>query len=133
MKEIGDGAFQNCAALTNVVLPAGLTEIGSYLFRGCTELQAVTVPETVERIGRYAFSYCGKLGSVILPEKITEVGTEAFSYTGLWSITFLGDAPTVAADAFRGVQSQAFYAASAQGWNRKSAVSYGGTLTWEAI
>ena len=115
------------------MLPDGLTEIGSYLFRGCTGLRTVIIPETVERIGRYAFSYCKKLEAINIPGSVTEIGSEAFSYTGMWSITFLGDAPQIAENTFRGTQTQAFYPASAQGWNRKTAASYGGTLTWEAI
>ena len=114
------------------MLPEGLTEIGNYLFQGCTALRAVIIPGTVERIGRYAFSYCKKLDSVSIPASVTQIDAEAFSYAGMWSVTFLGDAPQIAENAFRGAQTQAFYPASAQGWNRKTAVSYGGELTWEA-
>ena len=38
---IGDKAFENCAALTSVSLPAGIVQIGSLAFSGCTGLTDV--------------------------------------------------------------------------------------------
>ena len=107
--------------------------MGNYVFRGCTGLRAVILPTTLERIGRYAFSYCQKLETVNIPASVTEIDSEAFSYTGMWSVNFLGDAPTVASNAFRGTQTKAYYPTTAQGWTRKTAINYGGSLTWEAV
>ena len=68
-----------------------------------------------------------------IPASVTEIGTEAFSNSSMWSVTFFGDAPKIAANAFKGVTASAFYPSDAEGWNRKATVSYGGTLTWETI
>ena len=38
---IGDKAFENCAALTSISLPAGIVQIGSLAFSGCTGLTDV--------------------------------------------------------------------------------------------
>ena len=51
----------------------------------------------------------------------------------MWSVTFLGGAPVIAANAFENVQASTFYPQSADGWNRKTTAQYGGSLTWEAI
>ena len=105
----------------------------NYAFRNCKALTAVVLPETLERIGRYAFSYCTKLDSLRIPENVTEIGTEAFSNCGMWSVTFYGNAPQIASNAFKGVTASAFYPSGAEGWNRKTAGQYGGTLTWDTI
>ena len=133
MRSIGDGAFRDCTSITAVMIPEGVTEIGNYAFRNCRALTAVVLPDTLERIGRYAFSYCTKLESLRIPASVTEIGTEAFSNCSVWSVTFYGDAPRIAENAFKGVNASAFYLTSAQGWNRKTAVSYGGTLNWDTI
>lgn len=115
------------------MIPEGVTEIGNYAFRNCRALTAVVLPNTLERIGRYTFSYCTKLESLRIPASVTEIGAEAFSNCSVWSVTFYGDAPNIAENAFKGVNASAFYPSIAQGWNRKTAVSYGGTLTWDTV
>ena len=49
----------------------------------------------------------------------------------MWSVNFQGAAPSVADNAFKGVQASAFYPKDAEGWNRKTAAQYGGNLTWD--
>ena len=115
------------------MIPEGVTEIGNYLFRGCSKLTAVVIPETVETIGRYAFSRCAKMERVQIPASVAKIGSGAFADCGMWSVTFLGGAPVIAANAFENVQASAFYPQSADGWNRKTIAQYGGSLTWEAI
>ena len=39
-------------------------------------------------------------------------------------------APQIASNAFKGVTASAFYPSNSQGWNRKTAGQYGGTLTF---
>ncbi len=133
VREIGDGAFRDCASLGTVVIPEGVAEVGNYAFRGCAKLNAVILPDSLEKIGRYAFSYCTKLESVRIPASVTEIGAEAFSNSGIWSVTFLGDAPQITENAFLGVHATAGYPEGASGWNRKTAVPYGGELTWETF
>ena len=40
---IGDGAFRNCANMTELILPASLTSVGSGVLEGCTGLKKVVV------------------------------------------------------------------------------------------
>lgn len=44
---IGAMAFMNCQNITEIVLPAKLTDIGDYAFSGCTQLRTVTFPRGV--------------------------------------------------------------------------------------
>ena len=55
LKEIQEGAFNNCAGLTTITIPNSVTSIGVGAFRRCSGLTSVyslnTVPPTVD-------SYC---------------------------------------------------------------------------
>ena len=42
--------FNGCSSLSNVKLPAGLTEIGQSAFQGTTSLTTIAIPSTVKRI-----------------------------------------------------------------------------------
>ena len=48
---VADGAFSECAALTELLLPDTVTQIGWYAFSGCAALTEITVPGSVEEIG----------------------------------------------------------------------------------
>ena len=81
-----------------------VTSIKSDAFYGCTKLTSITIPDGVTSIGRRTFSYCSSLTSITIPDSVTSIGNGAFSFcTSLTSITFLGTAPTVDADTFKGV------------------------------
>lgn len=64
---IADGAFEDNARLTSVILPKGLEELGWFAFSGCVALQRVVVPESVTRIGYAAFNNCTASLTVIAP------------------------------------------------------------------
>ncbi len=66
-------AFEGCA-LTNVVIPDGVTSIGAGAFRDCRRLTAVRIPASVTSIGADAFSGC--------PLKYAEVPQG--SYAAAW-------------------------------------------------
>ena len=52
MTDIGEAAFLDCASLSSVTIPAGVTGIGDEAFSGCDSLTAI-----VSR-GSYAEQYC---------------------------------------------------------------------------
>ena len=54
LKEIGDGAFQNCMPLTSFTFSNEISKIGNHAFEGCG-LNKVSIPESVKYIGDYAF------------------------------------------------------------------------------
>ncbi len=47
VKEISWNAFKECAKLTQVILPNGLTNIGDYAFADCAKLTGITLPASV--------------------------------------------------------------------------------------
>ena len=77
--EILYGAFSNCAALTSITIPNGVTSIGNYAFSGCTSLTSFTIPDSVTSIGKFAFSGCTGLVSITVPNGVTSIGSSAFS------------------------------------------------------
>ncbi|MBP3375184.1 MAG: leucine-rich repeat domain-containing protein [Clostridia bacterium] len=77
--EIGDYAFQNCSFVKSVVIPSTVRRIGNYAFSGCKSLESVTIPSNVTYIGECAFSGCESLESIVVPEAVTQLGKGAFS------------------------------------------------------
>ncbi len=51
VKEIGMGAFMDCANLGKVNLPEGLEIIGEVAFANCQKLSSITVPDSIVLIG----------------------------------------------------------------------------------
>lgn len=64
VKTIGWQAF-NCAGLTQVELPEGLSSIGNNAFSSCINLTRVELPSTLTEIGNEAFDYCNNLHIVV--------------------------------------------------------------------
>ena len=77
VKEIGGGAFSECAKLTKVTLPDGVETIGGNAFYGCTQLTSIALPSTVTSIGEWAFGRSG-LTAISLPEGLKYIGDNAF-------------------------------------------------------
>ncbi len=95
---IGEEAFCNCKALTDIALPESVTSIGDYAFSGCEALTSITLPESVTSISDTAFigckglanedgfilirstlcDYVGSGGKVTIPESVTRIGDTAF-------------------------------------------------------
>ena len=76
---IGDGAFQLCAALTNVSGLKNLESIGQAAFQTCSSLTNINLPNTLKYIGRWAFAATG-LTSLALPEGLLWIGDYAFNH-----------------------------------------------------
>ena len=74
---IGTYAFQNCTALTEVILPVGLSTIGVNMFDGCTALTSIAIPESVLSIGNYAFKNTGIVTAEI-PNTVLSMGEGLF-------------------------------------------------------
>ena len=97
VREIGDGAFSGCDALTSITLPDSLTSIGDDAFCICDVLTSITLPDSLTSIGDSAFYSCTALTSVSLPDSLTSIGTNPFaSCDALTAISVSPDHPTLA-------------------------------------
>lgn len=76
--KIADRAFENCTALTKVVMADSITAVGESAFEGCTALADVTFSYGLEKIDPYAFFACDSLVSVTLYPNLKEMGEYAF-------------------------------------------------------
>lgn len=86
------GAFSDCTALTDIILPQSLTYIGAGTFNNCTSLQSIALPESVRNIGADAFYQCAALQTITIPKEVTRIGSRAF--LGCISLrSFYSDSP----------------------------------------
>ena len=86
---IGSNAFEDCASLTSVTIPAGVTAIDASAFENCTSLTSVTIPAGVTVIDTSAFEDCTGLTSITIPDSVTRIESRAFAEcSSLASVTF---------------------------------------------
>ncbi len=75
---IGDNAFYDCGALTEVSFSEGLLRIGDCTFYGCKNLKELSLPESLRTLGSYTFERCDGLTEVVIPDQ-TELGSDCFA------------------------------------------------------
>lgn len=121
---IGDYAFEDCAGLTNVIIPDSIVTIGfrafsscrniskliipdsvtaidGQAFYGCTILSGITIPDGVTSIGYEAFRFCYALKNITIPDSVTKIGESTFnSCTSLAVITIPDSVTNIGKDAF---------------------------------
>ncbi|WP_296014629.1 leucine-rich repeat domain-containing protein [uncultured Treponema sp.] len=103
LSSIGVTKFQNCTALSAIVLPEGIGSIDENAFDGCTSLASVTIPDTVNEIGQFAFRNCSALKSIEIPNSVTTIAIGAFrDCTALTSIEIPRGVITIGSDSFNG-------------------------------
>ena len=66
--EIGSNAFEDCDALTNVILGNSITEIGIEAFEECDNLKDITIGNRVTTIWNNAFLDCYSLTNVYISD-----------------------------------------------------------------
>lgn len=109
VSSIGPSAFAYNGTVTQVTIPATVTELQYYAFLSCYDLKKVILPEdsklevidsaafsgtglteinltSVKKIGGSAFSFCQNLEAVTLGNQLTSIGEWAFSMTGIHKI-----------------------------------------------
>ena len=52
-------------AITEAVIPEGITAVGEYVFNNCTNLEWIEIPACVTEIGLCAFAWCSNLAEVV--------------------------------------------------------------------
>ncbi len=75
---VGSMALYECANLTTIVLPNGLTSIGSMAFIGCG-ITSITLPSTLLSIDGAAFWSCSSLSAISIPASVTSIGEAALA------------------------------------------------------
>lgn len=103
IRTIGDWAFEGCTSLSKVVLEPGVHSIGGAAFRSCTSLTEITIPVSVSSIKFSAFSACTSLSNVTIGNNVMEIGDAAFSdCTSLTAITIPNSASELGSSIFAG-------------------------------
>lgn len=75
--EIPTSCFASCSKITEIAIPASVTNIGDNAFSG-TSLKNLVIPDGVQTIGTQAF-YGTQLTSATIPASVTSIGANAFS------------------------------------------------------
>ena len=104
---IGEKAFLNCFALTDINIPDGVTSIGNYAFLNCSTLTSIELPASLTSIGDLAFGGCSALTSIDLPAALTSIGVRVFAFSGIQTLTCRATTPPDA-----GSDGEAFYDAT---------------------
>lgn len=100
---VGESAFNGCSSLTSIQIPNGVKSIGNFTFNGCSSLTNIMIPDSVTNIGWWAFSGCSSLTSLIIPKGITSVESSAFmNCTSLTSIKIPDGVTIIGYEAFHG-------------------------------
>ncbi len=75
---VGDGAFNGCRNLAEIILPEGLTDVGMLSFYCCNAVTELNLPSTLKTIGDYAFE-SSMLEELVIPDGVTSIGAYAFA------------------------------------------------------
>lgn len=86
VKIIEDNAFYTCTKLKKAVLPDSLTELPHGLFGHCYSLEEVNIPDGIQVIPSSAFASCYSLSEIEIPDSVVAIGDAAFSGTMLKEI-----------------------------------------------
>lgn len=114
---IGKNAFYNNTSLTEINLPAQLSEFDSAAFTGCTKLTDINVDEQNVNYSSIDGVLCdadattliyfpiAREGSYTVPSKIRVIGTNAFYSSKISSITIHSGVTNISSAAFYGCKS----------------------------
>lgn len=78
IKELSNGAFENCVALESINIPFAVEELPERCFAECGALKEINIPQSVSTIGKEAFSGCASIERLILPQGVATVQAGAF-------------------------------------------------------
>ena len=78
ISEIKSNAFSVCTALTQIAIPAPVTDIDISAFNECISLTNVVLPESLPKISNTAFNGCTALEEISLPASLTTILNGAF-------------------------------------------------------
>lgn len=108
IKIVGEGAFDGCKTVEEIVIPPGVHTIGSYAFEGCKKLKIIHIPTSVTEIDMGAFSGCEALEEISIPGTVKRIWGMTFSgCTALKKATLLPGVEAISSIAFSGCSSLA--------------------------
>ena len=88
-------AFDECDALTSVILPDSVTSIEGGAFDDDLALTHIDLGNNITTLGPGAFQNCSTLVSITIPASVTEIDIGEFGgCNDLSTAIFLGNAPT---------------------------------------
>ena len=97
----GNGFFENCESLTNVVLGINLKDIGNIAFLNCKKLKNISIPNSVTNIGLHVFMGCERLEKVTIGNGVVKIGEMAFrGLENLTEVTFGSSVEEIGVQAF---------------------------------
>ena len=76
---IGDQAFIFCSKLKEISIAGSVREIGQQAFRNCKALTELTLPEGLVSIGDLAFDFCNNISSIHISSTVKQIGNGAFA------------------------------------------------------
>lgn len=88
VKEIKDGTFEGCSALTTVEGATMVESIGTSAFQGTSSLtmlrwitfNGAPITNKITSIGASAFKESGLVGEIVIPDGVTEIGASAHAH-----------------------------------------------------
>lgn len=100
VKFTGTSHFTPCySTLKSVTIEDGITEIPTSCFAGCSKITEIAIPASVTNIGDNAFSGTS-LKNLVIPDGVQTIGTQAFYGTQLTSATIPASVTSIGANAF---------------------------------
>lgn len=101
--KIGAYTFQNCGALTKILIPESVTQIEFGAFRECSSLTGAVIPDSVTSLGNGVFSLCPNLSTVTLSKNLTVLPPQLFyQCTALESLSIPVGVTGIGGSAFNG-------------------------------
>ena len=87
---IGNGAFYDCAQLTEINISETVTTIGNLAFYGCSGLTEITIPESVSNIGTEIFKKANNLHTVYYNAKYASSDNRILNTPSIQKVVFGG-------------------------------------------
>lgn len=84
---LGNSAFANCTALSNVINLAGCTSVGDSAFRYCTAIPSFINTDSITTVSTYSFANLS-ITEISLPALTDLKGKEVFAWGSFEKITF---------------------------------------------
>lgn len=95
-------AFRDCKKLTEVALPAGLSELGQAAFAGCPVLVTLSFPSSLKTIPSMVAEDCVALKNVTIPSGVTKIQLQAFAGAGIETLKIPDTVVEIGQNAFSG-------------------------------